>query len=47
MQETTVKFDIRTRNQVYISPEQIKIGLELISIAEQHNGKIDQASAEV
>ena len=28
-QETPLKFDIRTRNKVYISPEQVKIGLDL------------------
>jgi hypothetical protein len=41
MAETTLKFDIRTRSKVYISPEQIKIGNELQYIAEHHNGKID------
>jgi len=38
---TTLKFDTRTRNKVYISPEQIKVGQDLMFIAEHHNGKID------
>lgn len=45
--ETPLKFDIRTRNKVYISPEQIKIGEELEGLSEMHNGRIDQTSAEV
>ena len=35
MAETTLKFDIRTRNKVYISPEQTKIGYELMVMADQ------------
>jgi len=45
--ETPLKFDIRTRNKIYISPEQIKIGIELQGLSEMHNGRIDQSSAEV
>jgi hypothetical protein len=29
MQETTIKFETRTRNSEYLSPEQAKIGKEL------------------
>jgi hypothetical protein len=29
IQETTIKYDMRTRNTEYISPEQAKIGKEL------------------
>jgi hypothetical protein len=47
MQETTIKFETRTRNSEYLSPEQAKIGRELQDIANLHNGKIDQVSAEV
>lgn len=32
---------MRTRNTEYISPEQAKIGRELLEIANHHNGKID------
>ena len=35
------KFDIRTRNSFYISPEQVHAGKELNDIAEINNGKID------
>ena len=35
------KFDIRTRNTSYISPEQVTIGEELMEISEMSNGKID------
>lgn len=45
--ETTIKYDMRTRNTDYISPEQAKIGKELQEIANLHNGKIDQYSADV
>lgn len=38
---------MRTRNTEYISPEQAKIGKELQEIANLHNGKIDQYSADV
>jgi len=47
MHETTIKFDMRTRNTEYISPEQSKIGRELQEIANLHNGKIDQFSTDV
>ena len=35
------KFDIRTRNINYISPEQVHAGKELNDIAEMNNGKMD------
>ena len=35
------KFDVRTRNSHYISPEQVQIGRELNDIAEMNNGKLD------
>jgi hypothetical protein len=41
LQETTIKFDMRTRNDEFVSPEQISIGNDLQEIAALHNGKID------
>ena len=35
------KFDIRTRNIGFISPEQATMGRELSELAEIHNGRID------
>ena len=34
MTDTILKFDTRTRNKIYISPEQLKIGQELMIIAD-------------
>jgi serine/threonine protein kinase len=45
--ETPIKYDMRTRNTPYLSPEQSKIGKELAEIAQIHNGKIDTLSADV
>ena len=41
------KFDIRTRNINYISPEQLTIGQELNELAEMHNGKMDQEDSSI
>ena len=38
------KFDIRTRNISYISPEQVALGQDLKSLADFNNGKIDTKS---
>ena len=40
------QFDTRTRNQAYISPEQIGLGKELLQQGSLHNGKIDRLSPE-
>ena len=41
------KFDTRTRNTSYISPEQIQIGRDLIQHGLLHNGKIDEKSPDI
>ena len=46
-EETINKFDIRTRNKDYISPEQLNIGKQLEDMAAEHNGKILHDSADV
>lgn len=40
-------FDTRVRNKNFISPEQIKLGLELDMILNSHNGKLDETNPEV
>ena len=40
-------FDTRTRNNNYISPEQIEIGKELAHIVSKKNGKIDMNSYDI
>jgi serine/threonine protein kinase len=47
LDEDISKFDTRTRDSAYISPEQVSIGKELQAIGEIHNGKIDEKSSEV
>lgn len=44
---TICNFDARTRNQDYISPEQIVLAKELLQHGYAHNGKIDEKSIEV
>ena len=40
-------FDTRTRNKMFISPEQVQIGNELGEIVYQRNGKIDESQHEI
>jgi len=36
-------FDVRTRSQEFISPEQLQLGKELADIVFPRNGKIDES----
>ena len=38
------KFDARTRDPQYVSPEQVQMGQELMDIAMAHNGRMDTES---
>ena len=40
-------YDIRTRNQNYISPEQIELGHELANIVDKKNGKLDENTYDI
>ena len=40
-------FDIRTRSQEFISPEQLQLGKELADIVFPRNGKIDESQHEI
>lgn len=46
-QDNITLYDIRTRNNHFISPEQVKIGADLANIVAKKNGKIDEHTFDI